>query len=186
MVVVGPSLQNADARVPFLFPPPLPLIHNTKLSDPHELVILLTFSTPYYTRASLAVRTKGVSDPPLSLCACHRVAFPNRMTKGRRYKIPLDGLQNIFTISLRWSKYHAECNVRRTTTNSHRLSRLYPAIVGVFTCIDVDIFVAPPHGRLVDIDLDRSNAKLMVFQTGEGSCRPFSKICANLGNLTVF
>jgi hypothetical protein len=65
------------------------------------------------------------------------------------------------------------------TTTSHRLSRLYTAVVGVFTCIDVDILVAPPQGCLVDIEMDTSNAKLMVFQTGKGSCRLFPMICMN-------
>lgn len=59
------------------------------------------------------------------------------------------------------------------TTNSHRLSRLYPAIVGVFTSIYVRILHAPPQGRLLGIEEDMSNAKLMVFQTGKGSCKMF-------------
>ncbi|KAI9448495.1 hypothetical protein H4582DRAFT_2051937 [Lactarius indigo] len=43
---------------------------------------------------------------------------------------------------------------------------LYPAIVCIFTQIDVKIFAAPPQG-LLDIDLDTSDAKLMVFQTSK-------------------
>jgi hypothetical protein len=67
-----------------------------------------------------------------------------------------------------------------TTTTSHRLSRLYPAVIGVFTCIHVEILAAPPQGCLVNIEMDTSNAKLMVFQTGKGSCEFFSMIFADL------
>ena len=56
------------------------------------------------------------------------------------------------------------------------LVRLYPAVVGVFTGVDVDILVAPPQGCLIDIEMDTSNAKLMVFQTRKGSCRLSSAI----------
>jgi hypothetical protein len=54
--------------------------------------------------------------------------------------------------------------------------KLYPAIIGVFTWVNVDIRYAPPQGCLLDVEVDTSNTKLMVFQTGKGSCRLSSMI----------
>ncbi|KAI9435613.1 hypothetical protein H4582DRAFT_2059514 [Lactarius indigo] len=50
---------------------------------------------------------------------------------------------------------------------------LYPAIVGVFIHIDVNTFFAPPQGPLLDLDIDMSNAKLLVFQTSKHTYNMF-------------
>lgn len=51
------------------------------------------------------------------------------------------------------------------------LPRLYPAIVGVFIQIDVNVFLAPLHAPPIDLELDTSNAKLMVFRTSGHTCK---------------
>jgi hypothetical protein len=133
----------------------------------------LTHATAWW--CSLAVRTKEVSDPP-----CLYVHFFewHLLTMGSGHKMVPWMCHNVTSLSQHPS--HAVSTRQSVmTTTSHQLSRLYPVVVGVFTCIDVDILVSPPQGCLVDIEMDTSNAKLMVFQTRKGSCRLFPTICMN-------
>lgn len=54
--------------------------------------------------------------------------------------------------------------------DADRKFRLFPAIVGVFTSIEVDVFPATLQAPILKLDIDTSNAKMMVFQISKNTC----------------
>ena len=48
--------------------------------------------------------------------------------------------------------------------------RLFPAIVGVFTSIEVVVFPTTLQAPILKLDIDALNAKIMVFQINKNTC----------------